>query len=93
MIARLVPLLAALLLTCPAWADPPQMCEFQKRAADFSIHHIRRGLAEADFWRVHPLPDNWSEEIKGITRTIVEAAYRWHRGEQDFIDQTVRDCK
>lgn len=76
----------------PTLADPPQSCEFEKRVADFSIHHIRRGLDKANFWTVHPIPANWSEKVKATTMAIVEAAYLWPRGEQDFVDQTFRDC-
>jgi hypothetical protein len=79
-------------LTHPETAEE-QMCEFQRRVAQWVIYHARRGISKDHFWATNELPEDWSDEIKTISRKIAEDAYTWPRGEQDYSDQVARDCK
>lgn len=51
-----------------------------------------KGLSEDAFWQNFPLPENYSEGAKEAARKLVWEAYRWPRGELDFLKYIYDEC-
>lgn len=68
------------------------MCLFQERAADFVIHHKELGWSEQAFWKLNPLPEGWSTEIKEVTIKIVQDAYKWEGTPEAYVEKVKTDC-
>lgn len=67
-------------------------CKERQQDATWVIRVVRRGVSKDRFWADKPLPENWSDEEKKVATAIVDGAYLWPRGEQDYVDQVGRDC-
>jgi hypothetical protein len=70
-----------------------RVCDSRRNMAAWIIGGVRRGVSKDHFWAMNPLPENWSDEAKALARRIVDDAFVWPRGEQDYVDQVGRDCE
>jgi len=67
------------------------MCAFKVRSAQW-IMVVKVGLTEEEFWRRHPFPEEWREEVKQAARWVVQAAFLWPGTTEEFVEYTRSRC-